>query len=394
MINFTTVANFLFLIYGPRLFGSSFLDFTLLPFLWLSIIYLRSRSSLILPRSFFVVFYSLIILLCSSITISLFKATYDYIHIFKLMRILVSGFVIIIFIRILFERGVTKEQLINLFCFTVSVHAFIVIVQFFSSDFSSFLKIINGYQGAASRPTGLTWSLNASAIPSAFAVFLILNNKNKNYLQLFLIIFSMSLMGRTSFILMLGILLIRFFMSFGLKRLVQISFISIFLMFSLNPLINYLLNLEDLNVQLYIYLQLLQILLGEISLDDAEYVSVLFETLQSFLIVPNVGFDILFGTGLSGRESVYVASDMGVILTIFSFGLFGLLIFTFLNLYLVFLARNSSIFEPILMITVLMFLLNFKENIFFARHVSAVFFFCLVYLSLPRMDDAKKYEKV
>ena len=74
----------LFLIYGPRLFGSLFLDFTVLPVIWLAIPYIRDNLNLVIPYQFINIFLFFGLIICSAIIISIVNMTYDFIHIFKL----------------------------------------------------------------------------------------------------------------------------------------------------------------------------------------------------------------------------------------------------------------------------------------------------------------------
>jgi len=183
---------------------------------------------------------------------------------------------------------------------------------------------------------------------------------------------------------MIIIIFVRIFMNMNFKNFMQLGLSILIVSISILPLIEYLLSIEELNIQVFQYLQIAQLLIGQISLEDTVFLAKLLETLQSFIFFPETNTDLLFGSGLSGRESIYIASDMGWILNIFSFGIFGISIFIFLHLYLIFLSYKSSIHIPIIMITVLILLVNFKENLFFVRHVSAVYFFCLVYLSFEK----------
>ena len=101
--------------------------------------------------------------------------TFDYIHIFKLLRAIISGLFLMIFCFFLMKRGVSKEGLIEIYIWAVILHSAIVIAQNINPQIDDLFTWISGYSGVASRPTGLTWSLNASLIPSAFAIFILLS---------------------------------------------------------------------------------------------------------------------------------------------------------------------------------------------------------------------------
>ena len=193
----------------------------------------------------------------------------------------------------------------------------------------------------------------------------------------------MSLMGRTSFILTIILLLFLILRNIRLRQFTYLLVISLGLSFMVNPSIEYLLNQDDLNNQVFQYVQIAQVLLGQISIEETAYLYDLLETLKTFFIFPSNTLDLFLGAGLSGRESTYIKSDMGWVLNIYSFGLLGISIFTFLHMYLLYLSKSSKIFEPILFITIFILFLNFKENLFFVRHASLVFFLCLIYISYP-----------
>ena len=55
--------------------------------------------------------------------------TFDYIHIFKLLRAIISGLFLMIFCFFLMKRGVSKEGLIEIYIWAVILHSAIVIAQ-------------------------------------------------------------------------------------------------------------------------------------------------------------------------------------------------------------------------------------------------------------------------
>lgn len=380
----------LFLIYGPRLFGSLFLDFTVLPVIWLAIPYIRDNLNLVIPYQFINIFLFFGLIICSAIIISIVNMTYDFIHIFKLLRAIISGIVLIIFCYLLIKRGVSRDELIEIYIWAVILHSAIVIAQNINPQIDEIFTMISGYTGYASRPTGLTWSLNASAIPSAFAIFILSGQKKLKYLKIFFIALPMFMMGKTTFLLTILILIISLLRYINFKQFIFLLVFCVAISFFIDPIINYLLTRDDLPSSVYAYLQIAQLLLGQISFEEASRLSELYKTLLTFIFFPSDTTDLLLGAGLSGRESIILTSDMGWILNIWSFGIIGVSILVCMHLYLISLSRNTKIFEAVLLVTVLIFLVNFKENLLFARHVTSVFYISLIYILYPSFQSKIK----
>ena len=375
------------LVFGPRLFGSFLLDFTVLPLLGLGAMAMISRTNPALPKEFLNI--SIVILLLASFTIitTLGNSSTDVIHIFKLLRSLVGGLAIGLLAWSLSRRSLSREVFLNIFIYCVVFHAIIVILQFFIPEIDALVRSISGYSGTAKRPTGLTWSLNAVAVPSAFAVFCLLCKRESHYLKIGLILAAMSLMGRTSFVL--TVIFLIGYKSFYMSK-ASILLIAVFaILFGAS----FIYVLEDLSVfsqnagtsynQLTQYLQMAQVVTGQLKIEDTDYLYPLIELLREFLIFPESTAEWFFGAGISGRESVYIRSDMGWILNLFSFGIVGMTVIILIHLYILWCARNSDLFLPGALILGLILLLNFKENLLFARHVSAVLFVWLFYVKFP-----------
>lgn len=380
----------LFLIYGPRLFGSLFLDFTVLPIIWLAIPYIRDNLNLVIPYQFINIFLFLGLMICSAIIISIVNMTYDFVHIFKLLRSILAGIVLIVFCYLLIKRGVSRDELIEIYIWAVIFHSAIVIAQNINPQIDEVFTMISGYTGYASRPTGLTWSLNASAIPSAFAIFILSSQKKLKYLKIFFIALPMFMMGKTTFLLTVLILIISFLRHINFKQFIFLTVFCVGISFFVDPIINYLLTRDDLPSSVYAYLQIAQLLLGQISFEEASRLSGLYKTLLTFIFFPSDTTDLLLGAGLSGRESIILKSDMGWILNIWSFGIIGVSILVCMHLYLISLSRNTKIFEAVLLVTILIFLVNFKENLLFARHVTSVFYISLIYILYPSFQSKIK----
>ena len=380
----------LFFIYGPRLFGSLIFDFTLIPILWLIIPYIRNDLNLVIPYQFINILCLLGLLICTSIILSIANMTFDYIHIFKLLRAIISGLFLMIFCFFLMKRGVSKEGLIEIYIWAVILHSAIVIAQNINPQIDDLFTWISGYSGVASRPTGLTWSLNASLIPSAFAIFILLSQKKTKYLKILFIAIPMFMMGKTTFLLTMLLLMISILRHISMKQFIFLIISCIALSFLINPIINYLLIQDDLSSSVYAYLQIAQFLLGQISFEEASRLSGLYNTILTFIFFPTGTIDLLLGAGLSGRESTYLRSDMGWVLNIWSFGIIGVSILVCMHFYLILLSRNTKIFEAVLLVTILIFLVNFKENLLFVRHVTSVFYISLIYILYPSFQSKIK----
>ena len=376
------------LVFGPRLFGSLFLDFTILPVIWLGAILFFRDLRINISKYLLTVSISLLFVTILAISVGLWNESPDIIHVFKLLRSLLGGLSLVLLTVWLSDKRISKEIFLNIFISSVVLHALIVISQFVFPDIDALIQSISGYQGTSKRPTGLTWSLNASAVPHAFAVFCLMIKDDRSYIKIAIILIAMALMGRTAFILTLALLSLWQITKFNIKSVLMATLVAtVIASILISNLDNWAVILKDsgANNQLFQYVQILQFLFGSISLDDTTYLRPLLETLKTFLFVPQNTVDLFIGAGISGRESVYIKSDMGWVLNLFSFGLFGIAIFIWLHIYLVWSCRKTAIYAPVFLIVALIFLMNFTENLLFARHVSAVFFVCLCYVGYPKL---------
>ena len=325
------------LVFGPRLFGSLFLDFTILPVIWLGAILFFRDLRINISKYLLTVSISLLFVTILAISVGLWNESPDIIHVFKLLRSLLGGLSLVLLTVWLSDKRISKEIFLNIFISSVVLHALIVISQFVFPDIDALIQSISGYQGTSKRPTGLTWSLNASAVPHAFAVFCLMIKDDRSYIKIAIILIAMALLGRTAFILTLALLSLWQITKFNIKSVLMATLVATLIASILiSNLDNWAVILKDsgANNQLFQYVQILQFLFGSISLDDTTYLRPLLETLKTFLFVPQNTVDLFIGAGISGRESVYIKSDMGWVLNLFSFGLFGIAIFIWLHIYL------------------------------------------------------------
>lgn len=377
------------LVFGPRLFGSLFLDFTILPIFWLGAILFFRDLRVKISSYLLTVSISLLCVAILAISVGLWNGSSDIIHVFKLLRSLLGGLSLVLLTVWLSDKRISRDIFLDIFISSVVLHAVIIISQFVIPEIDALIRSISGYSGTSKRPTGFTWSLNASAIPHAFAVFCLVVKGDKSYFKIAIILIAMGLMGRTSFILSLALLTFWQITRLNTKAVLKATVLTIGIAFILiSNIDDWAISLKDggaSTVQLYQYVQIIQVLFGTISFDDTSYLAPLLEVVKTFLFIPQNTLDLFIGAGISGRESVYIKSDMGWVLNLFSFGIIGIAIFIWLHMYLVWSCRKTAIYVPVFLIVVLIFLLNFKENLLFARHVSAVFFVCLCYVGYPKL---------
>ncbi len=219
-----------------------------------------------------------------------------------------------------------------------------------ASSGSERLIALSSYNGVPLRSFGLarsytfTMPVFMAFMSGVMVLFYIKYNKLKFLLiaPLFLIVSVFN--ARIGIVVFLVFVLFSCFRLINNKRVVSLSFISLFI-----GLISYLFVFND-NVSLELY-QLKRLYDGLVeisSLLQGNKVGTFTALFGDMVIFPNEWYEIFFGTGIDIYEREYLNSDVGYILDIYQFGLVGLMIKFFIYssiLYLIISMTNKVDFK-------------------------------------------------
>lgn len=365
-----------FLVFGPRLFGNFALDtLTIACLLQVFFYAYRERGRILLPKriSFIMVLLIALTLYVAVITTVFGKGEFFYVA--KMIRAVINFLAVVLFCQAVAHRfGADSFQVIlRLVVLVAAFHSIIVVGQWFNPTWAKIIQGISGYSGSSEyRFSGLTWSFNATNIFNGFALFLLVASRFsifKKHISIgmaILIAVAMSGMGRTSFFVALGIIVV---MAVRMRYWALLcaglsAFFAAYLYFG---------ALQDLsgdNVRLLFLLDPINVILGE----DGVYTRSFFDTWRSFFTLPTEVSGLLFGYGISGRDGYYVASDIGYILNIWGVGVLGSALGLVVHFYIAKAGLQAKMHKELIAnavpgLVVMILLLNLKEQEIFVRHV-------------------------
>lgn len=255
-------------------------------------------------------------------------------------------------------------------------HSGLIIGQWLSPSLATALTEIAGFEIRGEwRFAGLTWSFNATNIANSLAVsLLILSN-----LRLFprwlsvaaflVILIAMTGLGRTSLFVYCAALVAVLATSRDTAKYMILG-VCTALIISL--------NLDELAAFFWGNVRVLMLISTLKALDGGggqSYFSELIDTWSGFFFLPEGVFHLLFGTGLSGRGTTYIASDVGHILMVWGIGLVGLGFVLYLHFHLLkhSLRLNESypikLRECVVLFLFMVVVVSFKEQELFVRHI-------------------------
>jgi hypothetical protein len=359
---------FVFFLYGPRLFGSFILDFTVFAAV-ISLLLCGIYRKTSIPRVILRVIGAFILVSVIGLASTVLNGAFELDHVLKYSRAALHALGFFCFLILCYFKDEKFDQrgAINSFVLAVYIHSTIILLQVVSPDLDQFFMKISGYEGTAKRPTGLTWSLNAVSIPAMLAVILLANEKRPPWIGIAFIMCALFFAGRTSFLLTLASLITYIVRVVSMRAVIALGWVVVGAVFFL-PI---LFELTAEKTEFLIFRQLYLYIIGEISFDDFEYLVTLASMFKEFIVLPSAEYQWIFGAGAGGRGGIDIASDIGWILNLHGYGVAGILVMVWLLVIVVRLSRGTVYHAASLFFVIYSAMLHCKENVLFSRHMVA-----------------------
>lgn len=403
------------LIYGPKLFGLAFLDFiSITSFLIIFFAVFIKREKIIMNTALKIPIVILSLLVIYSLLVIIISANYDFLYPMKFLRTLLNYLGIYFLCLWYWQRygEFSKYKCLKFIFLATSLHALIMIIQYINVDFAGFVNNLSGIDSRKTkwRVTGLTISFNSLALTQGFG-FLIglvlqqnivktVSQKIIHLILMGLLFSSLLISGRTA---SYGILLISSFILFLKYReyIIRGKILFLCLSFLSIGIFLYFFASDDiistfLSYTLEQYYAPFKMLGGYSSEYDHHVVNTIKILFENMIILPESTLILFFGSALSGRGDVYVASDIGYVLSIFGIGIVGTFMMVFFYIYSLIQAfkwkRFSSWIAFLSALQIIAILvLNMKEQVLLTRHIfsqSAMLFCLLQILILSQKDNS------
>jgi hypothetical protein len=374
------------LIFGPRLFGNDLLDILSIVSLGLAALFVvnkkvRSKSAELGGFPIFLFYLALIY----SIIIVITSTDQELYHPLRFLRIGIN-YLASYALCGLFYRQFGQDFLDHLLEFifwAVAIHGLILVMQYVNPDFRQFLYDVSGNPNEKiTRVTGLTISYGILSITQGFgvvvAIFLRRDKwaywKKVLFIPAFTImVLSLFLSGRSGLYLMTAITIIAIPIHFrqtilNLRFFLLLAGVIILLFFTprLIP--------DEVVYRFQVWTQP-HILEPITSYQErGTFISGSVETvITEMYFLPKDWKTLVFGSSISGRDSIYIASDVGYVLQIFGLGIIGTAIIVVFYIYSLIIAwrwwpYNHTIAYLLLSLTIALLVLNGKEQALLTRH--------------------------
>lgn len=288
-----------------------------------------------LTRRFWLPLVLLILLLIYSTAIVLFSQTTELFYPLRFARV-IFNYLGVYAISYLYWRKYQCKflQVITSHLFwAVAIHAAIMGLQYSSPGFRSFTYAWVGYiDGQAIRVPGLTASIGVTSMVHGAAVLLaprVFTQVTGSwrvvfYIGFLLVLWSLTVMGRTGFYLTLGFFFLQ--LVIGQKK---VSKTVMFLLGTMGVLaLAFVVGGELISQS--VVTRYLDGSIGHLLEPWKQYQQVggfrsaTIDALRSMYFLPEDTATLLFGNGASGRGILYISSDVGYVLNIFGIGVVGL----------------------------------------------------------------------
>ena len=409
------LSSILFLqIYGPRLFGSSILDFVVLASV-LSIVLSITVSSGIsewLGNSyrFLILLY---IIITYSLAVTLFNNHQEFFYPLKFFRSLIN-FIGVCGLYKLYESKYHEKTpyiILEHIFISVTIHGALMLLQYISYDFARILYTITGdTRMKMTRVSGLTISYNTLNLVQGFGFLIGIAYPGRlllRYKQIFFIIsmliilFSMVLAGRTAMYTILSlssIALIFKLRSVKITSLLQfattIFVISIIILSFKNVFIS---DEVAYRFETYTWRPIYEPIESFIKYGDFSHThggATAEEIGENMYFLPDDFTTFFWGSSLSGRGKIYIPSDVGYVLFIFGIGLNGTILVLLLYTYMAFESLKWLRFDIwftylALAFTVGVIVIHFKEQSLLTRHAFTISSILLISTSTLRKYTLK-----
>ncbi|MBY7864690.1 hypothetical protein KW428_18590 [Vibrio fluvialis] len=393
-----------FLLFGPKVGELDFISV----FSLVTLVFIKTRIKFLAYFLLLAIYATVVILVNES------YAT-QYIFTAKFYRVLLNVLGVIGLFQLFDKSKITSHEIINIICTCIAIHGAIMFLEVLIPKFHEIIISLSGDRRGF-RVSGLTAGFGTTSILMCFPIIvylvdLILVNESRKYhgIKVLLCVLGLIGSGRIGPYLMLVILPLILFiicvLSYKLvikTRLIYIVFV-IFIVSTLSLILAYGLYVKNdfimdlIGRDSLIRLVLQSMLEPLISLFkdntfDSRTSSEFSE--MSFLYFNSTIFEVLFGSGWSGRydEFMYLQTDIGYALYFSFFGVIGLLFCLLTYIYPICLYRKiyAKYYYYLLFITLLTVLGNYKQVMLYSRNLfSLQIMLTLIVLGFKGRYDAK-----
>lgn len=380
------------LIYGPRLFGSTVLDvISIVSILAFAYYLLGSRARIKWVRGSTIPIGVFVGLCWYSLVIILFSDHQEFFYPLKFIRAIINYlgvYVVCFWYTRRYGSDAIYVILEHIYWATV-IHAAIMVLQYINSDIARFIYTLSGYPRWKSyRVTGLTISYNVLTLVQGFG-FLVgivmqgrLGNREARSLFLFplsmvILLLSMFLAGRTALYIMLFFAMIALLVGWRKhllnRRFMRIAVTSCVLLLGLSQLIGDSVMDKFNTLTLPLLMSPIKLYLESGTTEGMYTKRTLGVILNDMYFLPEDPATLWFGSSISGRDSVYINSDVGYILMIFGIGVVGTAAVVAFYIYMLAVGikwwkYDRRIGFLMIVFTAGVLVLNFKEQTLLTRH--------------------------
>ncbi|WP_209327698.1 hypothetical protein [Pseudoalteromonas sp. PA2MD11] len=300
------------------------------------------------------------------------------------------------------NRGLPKETILTYIALAITLNAIFVLLMFALPSFRAIIYNLTGALdtlnytttiAAGIRNPGLTYGLSQTSIFQAIGTLISLhifravgtNNKTKMLMLVFVVVNTIScfFIGRAG--LLLSIVFIALYGVTNVKRLIVLAGLVILVLFYYFSFTSEL-EKEEVKVQVERAEEIINVLQGESTNTT--------ENMEDMFHLPEGVSSIIGGYGMGRSEYFYTDSDVGYVRIIYAVGVLGLILYM-LNMAYVLLSVDKGVLkisEPFLIISVVFFVLNFKELFFYSRNIWQAY--CVLFgLSVVYMNGRLKGER-
>jgi len=376
------------LLFGIKLFGViDIAQLTLVAIL--ALYYQRSLGHIFMTEIYTFSLLVLMLVLTHTILTSILFHTFDYYAVMRLMRALATSFLLAILIPLLKVR---KTQGLAIIVFCIFIHAICIITQMANPELKELMAILVGHdkQTVFLRAFGLVSAYDTAGalllIGMVISSYFVFKLRRTYYIYIIVVFYIAGLAtGRVFMVvgtLYFVLVLFKFLFKKNRKYLAKLIILLIGGVF-----VFYFMKYIQPILSVSLYLVDKEAVSNDIQISRGGYYIGTLSILQSYLMLPQEGMQLLFGSG----ELIKV--DIGYIKILHSVGLIGMLLMTFYYILFAILSYTKNredtklLFMPILFI---FFLYNFKMLTFFTRSYHETIIVILILLCLNRERENVK----
>lgn len=378
------------LIYGPRLYGSFLLDVISLASIGLvAYSLLRSRFRVERVRGGFLPIAVFYCLFSYSLLVAAISRDHELFYPLKFARTTVNYLAVYILCSWYRRKyGPTFIYFILEHVFwAIAVHAAIMVLQYVNSDIARVLYSLSGFQRSKPyRVTGLTITYNTLSIVQGFGLLLAITLQHrfrkgwKRRLFLLastLILISLFLAGRTAAYVMFFFaavaLLVGWRRHLMNRRAILTAAGVCVLVLGLSRLVDDPVGDRFATLTLPLLLDPIQSYLESGTTAGTYGGETARKVFREMYFLPEDGMVLLFGSSISGRGDVYVASDAGYVQLVFGIGIVGTALVVAFYVYLLAVGIRWRKYDPWIAflsvsLTSAVLVVNLKEQVLLTRH--------------------------